>query len=78
MSTESTDDLNSRLDGLQISTLYFRPTITISGVQKPYEEDEWRFVRIGQDAVLRFTKQCDRSSTVARQFTHVHFLILIC
>jgi len=60
MSTESVDDLNSKLNGLQVSTLYFRPTITISGVQRPYEEDEWRFVRIGEDAVMRFTKQCDR------------------
>lgn len=66
MSTESVDDLNSKLNGVQVSTLYFRPTITISGVQKPYEEDDWRFVRIGEDAVLRYTKQCDRyAETVA-------------
>ncbi|XP_057376493.1 mitochondrial amidoxime-reducing component 1-like [Daphnia carinata] len=60
LSTESVQDLNSRLsDGKEVSTLNFRPTITISGCQ-PYEEDEWRFIRIGEKAVFRYVKGCDR------------------
>ncbi|KAI9561759.1 hypothetical protein GHT06_012720 [Daphnia sinensis] len=60
LSTESVQDLNSRLpDGQEISALNFRPTITISGCQ-PYEEDEWRFIRIGEEAVFRYVKGCDR------------------
>lgn len=61
LSTESAEDLQSRVvDGTRISTLNFRPTITISGCGRPYEEDDWRFVRIGNEAVFRFVKCCDR------------------
>lgn len=60
MSVESAEDVSSRIEGgSKVSTANFRPTITISGC-KPYEEDEWRFVRIGQDAIFRYVKQCDR------------------
>lgn len=59
LSVESANDLNSRVDGMEISALHFRPTITISGCQ-PYEEDEWRFVRIGDKAIFRYVKGCDR------------------
>jgi uncharacterized protein YcbX len=48
------------VDGLEISASYFRPTITISGCQRPYEEDDWRFVRIGEQAIFRYVKGCDR------------------
>ena len=47
------------MDEGKVSTLNFRPTIIISGC-KPYEEDDWRFVRIGDNAVLRYIKGCDR------------------
>ncbi|XP_046441184.1 mitochondrial amidoxime-reducing component 1-like isoform X1 [Daphnia pulex] len=60
LSVESANDLNSRVDGLEISTSHFRPTITISGCQRPYEEDDWRFVRIGEQAIFRYVKGCDR------------------
>jgi uncharacterized protein YcbX len=56
---ESANDLNSRVDGVEISTLNFRPTITVSGCQRPYEEDDWRFVRIGE-AVFRYVKGTER------------------
>ncbi|XP_046437969.1 mitochondrial amidoxime-reducing component 1-like isoform X2 [Daphnia pulex] len=59
LSVESANDLNSRVDGVEISTLNFRPTITVSGCQRPYEEDDWRFVRIGE-AVFRYVKGTER------------------
>lgn len=59
LSTESVDDLNSRLDGVRVSALNFRPTMTVSGCDA-YDEDSWRFVRIGENAVFRYVKGCDR------------------
>ena len=39
--------------------LNFRPNIIVTGCA-PYAEDEWRYIRIGQDATFRFAKHCTR------------------
>ncbi|XP_065349384.1 mitochondrial amidoxime-reducing component 1 [Cloeon dipterum] len=58
----SITDLNERLpEGTtKCSPLWFRPNFVVSGSgAKPYEEDDWQWVRIGE-TIFRVTKPCDR------------------
>jgi len=60
LSEASVSDLNANLDAdSQVSTLNFRPNIVVSGCPA-FAEDSWNFIKIGDDAVLRMMKQCDR------------------
>lgn len=60
LSTESVDELNSRLDPRDsVTPLNFRPNIIVTGCT-PYAEDEWRYIRIGEKATLRFLKHTTR------------------
>lgn len=54
----SMDDLNSRIDHV-IKPLQFRPNIVVKG-PKPFEEDNWNWIRIGDTAVFRSVKPCTR------------------
>ncbi|XP_050354210.1 mitochondrial amidoxime reducing component 2-like [Nymphalis io] len=54
----SVDDLNTRLDGCQMSPRNFRPNFVLTGA-KPYEEDDWKFIKIG-DNVFEVIKPCTR------------------
>ncbi|XP_068245102.1 mitochondrial amidoxime-reducing component 1-like [Palaemon carinicauda] len=56
-SQASLDDLNSRLQEPVIIE-NFRPNIVVQGA-KPYDEDDWIYVKIGQ-VVLRRLKPCER------------------
>lgn len=53
----SLQDLNSRLEN-PVSMGHFRPNIVIKGT-KPYEEDHWKLVRIG-DCKFRVAQVCRR------------------
>lgn len=53
----SVDDLNTRLSNA-VTSLHFRPNIVVKGA-KAYEEDNWKWVRIG-DVIFRNVKQCAR------------------
>ncbi|XP_059053169.1 mitochondrial amidoxime-reducing component 1 isoform X2 [Achroia grisella] len=54
----SVDDLNTRLEETQVSSRVFRPNFVLSG-GKPYDEDNWKFVKIG-DNVFEIIKPCTR------------------
>lgn len=54
----SIDDLNTRLEH-PVSSLQFRPNIVIDG-PAPYEEDRYKWVRIGENAVFQCIKPCFR------------------
>ncbi|KAI1726657.1 MOSC domain-containing protein [Ditylenchus destructor] len=61
--TASVDDLNSRLEkkGVKkISQLNFRPTIVMSGIDRPYDEDRWLHVRVGDEVEFVCYKPCTR------------------
>lgn len=58
----SLDDLNSRL-AKTVNEYYFRPNIMVKGTTIPFEEDEWDWMKIGDDAVLRSFKPCTRYIT---------------
>jgi uncharacterized protein YcbX len=55
--TASLNDLNSRLE-IPVPMDRFRPNIVIDGAS-PYEEDTWKYIRIG-DQLLQFGKKCGR------------------
>ncbi|XP_046551247.1 mitochondrial amidoxime-reducing component 1-like [Haliotis rubra] len=51
MSETSQDAVNQQLQQ-PISLDHFRPTIVVKG-SRPYDEDEWQSVKIGNEAILR-------------------------
>lgn len=59
MATKSVDALNEKLDA-PVPALQFRPNILVS-TQKPFEEDNWEWIKIGEKAVIRNVKPCARS-----------------
>ncbi|CAB3248947.1 unnamed protein product [Arctia plantaginis] len=58
LSEASLDDLNSRLKEVQVTDTHFRPNIVLSG-GKPYDEDNWKFVKIGEN-IFQVIKPCIR------------------
>jgi uncharacterized protein YcbX len=60
ISRESLDDLNERLskqaDGHRVPLTRFRMNIEITGCSKPFEEDDWLLVRIGNTPFLVYTE----------------------
>ncbi|XP_031845755.1 mitochondrial amidoxime-reducing component 1 isoform X2 [Nomia melanderi] len=58
MATKSVDALNEKLDA-PVPALQFRPNILVS-TQKPFEEDNWEWIKIGEKAVIRNVKPCAR------------------
>jgi uncharacterized protein YcbX len=58
ISEESLADLNTRLE-TPLPMNRFRPNIVVRGAAQPYDEDEWRSIRIG-DQVFDLVKACAR------------------
>ncbi|KAI8787492.1 mitochondrial amidoxime reducing component 2 [Biomphalaria glabrata] len=60
---ESLADLNARIgqvpDG-PITMNNFRPTIIIKGTEKPWDEDNWQRLKIGQNVYMRVLEPCGR------------------
>lgn len=54
----SVDELNTHMDH-HITALQFRPNLVVKG-PKAYEEDEWHWVRIGDNVVFKNIKPCTR------------------
>lgn len=54
----SIDELNTHLDHV-VKPLRFRPNFVVKG-PKAYEEDNWQWVRIGENVVFRVLKLCTR------------------
>ncbi|CAH0560991.1 unnamed protein product [Brassicogethes aeneus] len=61
MNQVSVDDLNQKLDyDKQISTTQFRPNFIINGKDlKPFVEDDWDWIKIG-DVIVRSVMECTR------------------
>ncbi|KAK4286962.1 hypothetical protein Pmani_039954 [Petrolisthes manimaculis] len=59
MTTESIADLQTRVPQVTLDPLNFRPNIVVEGTPRPYHEDAWMYVRIGE-AVFRNVKPCSR------------------
>ncbi|XP_017790095.1 PREDICTED: mitochondrial amidoxime-reducing component 1-like isoform X2 [Habropoda laboriosa] len=62
MTTRSVEQLNEKLER-PVPTLQFRPNILVS-TQKPFEEDNWEWIKIGERVVIRNVKPCSRCKMV--------------
>lgn len=54
----SVDDLNARLNGLQVTVRNFRPNFVLKGA-KAYDEDHWKYVKVGEN-IFEIVKPCTR------------------
>lgn len=53
--------MNSKIGDATITSENFRPNIIIEGEDlEPYEEDNWDWIRIGDETVCRNVKECTR------------------
>lgn len=50
--------INEKL-GTEVTQLHFRPNFVVKGANA-LEEDYWNWVRIGNDAVFRIVRPCNR------------------
>ncbi|KAJ8681693.1 hypothetical protein QAD02_017485 [Eretmocerus hayati] len=62
LSQSSVDDLNNRLSK-PIKPSQLRPNLVIRGC-KPYAEDEWDWIKIGDSVIIRKFKLCTRCTMV--------------
>lgn len=54
----SIDELNTHLDHI-VKPLQFRPNLVVKG-PAAYDEDNWKWVRIGENVIFRVLKLCTR------------------
>ncbi|XP_072049430.1 mitochondrial amidoxime-reducing component 1-like [Amphiura filiformis] len=55
----SLNDLNSKLEN-PVTMRPFRPNLVVEGVKEAWIEDDWKYVRIGENVILRKTHLCGR------------------
>lgn len=63
LTQNSLDDLNNHLeaDVGKVTSLQFRPNLVVSGSEiKPYDEDKWEWIKIGNKVVMKGFKPCTR------------------
>lgn len=58
LNAESVNDLNTRIDE-PVIPLIFRPNFVVSGAS-PYAEDNWKWIRIGDNLIFKYTGPCLR------------------
>ena len=60
MNLSSVEDLNTRLER-PVDPLQFRGNFHLKmDIKEPYAEDNWQWVRIGEEAVFRIVAPCTR------------------
>ncbi|KAL3284232.1 hypothetical protein HHI36_018395 [Cryptolaemus montrouzieri] len=55
----SVNDLNDRAPVEDFPAVIFRPNIVVDGPE-PYDEDNWKWIKIGEDVILKNIKNCTR------------------
>ncbi|XP_045478781.1 mitochondrial amidoxime-reducing component 1-like [Harmonia axyridis] len=57
----SVNDYNKKAPSANVTPLNFRPNIIVDDPDiKPYEEDDWDWLKIGDDVIMRNVKECTR------------------
>ncbi|XP_066585709.1 mitochondrial amidoxime-reducing component 1-like [Prorops nasuta] len=62
MTKSSLDELNKRL-AEPVPILQFRPNIVVQ-TEDPFAEDDWEWIKIGEESIIRNVKPCPRCSMV--------------
>ena len=60
MTQASINDLQTKVPShINVSHRQFRPNFLVNGTQ-PYEEDNWKWIKIGDEAIFQTVKPCTR------------------
>lgn len=62
MTTQSLNALNEKLES-PVPAIQFRPNILVD-TEKPFAEDDWEWIKIGERAVIRNVKPCTRCKMI--------------
>lgn len=60
MSSSSLADLKERIPEQNIDFKQFRPNFLVDTTMDPYAEDQWSWLKIGEDATFMKIKDCSR------------------
>lgn len=66
---QSVQDLNSRTDQA-VTPLQFRPNLVVKGAVA-FDEDNWKWVRIGDNLIFKYTGPCLRYNDHIRIISHL-------
>lgn len=58
-SEESFEDVNERLEE-KLEIVRFRPNIVVKGVEKAWDEDDWKEIEVGDAGVFHVVARCPR------------------
>jgi uncharacterized protein YcbX len=58
-SEESFEDVNERLEK-KLEIVRFRPNIVVKGVEKAWDEDDWKEIEVGDAGVFHVVARCPR------------------
>lgn len=58
INAQSVQDLNTRIDHA-VTPLQFRPNLVVKGAAA-FDEDTWKWVRIGDNLIFKYTGPCLR------------------
>jgi uncharacterized protein YcbX len=65
ITTTSFDNVNERLpENDEMDITKFRPNIVVAGAKKPFEEDFWAELQIGENIEMKLTQNCARCSSL--------------
>lgn len=59
MTETSLSDLNSKIED-NVPAVQFRPNFVVKGTNIAFEEDNWKWVKIGNNVVFKNIKPCTR------------------
>lgn len=76
LNESSIADLNTRIEK-PVSVLNFRPNFLVKG-PAAFEEDHWKWVKIGEEVIFRCNKPCTRYASIFEMWrrNYRQFLIL--
>jgi uncharacterized protein YcbX len=59
VSKESFEDVNKRLEK-KLEIMRFRPNIVVRGVERAWDEDDWKEIEVGSAGVFHVIARCPR------------------
>lgn len=69
---QSVEELNTRIEQ-SVTPLQFRPNFVVDGAVA-YDEDTWKWVRIGDNLIFKYTGPCMRYTEMIHTVTTIYDL----